>query len=90
MIYKLQLSNKENILIDEEEYTKFKNNIDANFIQLKKGIVNPSFVVSITVDPEATAQENKYIENQKLQEEVVAPMDFTHEDIQKLKEALTE
>lgn len=63
MIYKLQLSNKESIQITQEEYEKFKRNIDNNFIEFKGGLVNPSFVVSITIDYEASAQDKKYTQD---------------------------
>ena len=60
-IYKLTLSNKESLLIDEIELQKFENNVDKNFIKLKNGIINPSFVVSITLDKESTYEVNKEI-----------------------------
>ena len=83
MIYKLQLSNKESIQIDQEEYNKVKENISANFIELKRGIINPSFVVSIIPDYEATAQENKYkVDIDKL----TAPISITKEQIKELKQ----
>ena len=88
MIYKLQLSNKELISISQEEYDKFKNNISANFVELNNRIVNPSFVVSVTPDYEATSQENNRIENEKLVERISAPMDFTQDDVQGLKNIL--
>lgn len=69
MIYKIQLSTKESINISKEEYDKFKTNLDKNFIEFKEGIINPSFVVSVTIDHEATRDENKkrqMLENTKL------------------------
>lgn len=60
MIYTLQLSTKETIQITEEEKLKFENNLDKNFIKIGAAIINPSFVVSITVDREATRQNNLY------------------------------
>lgn len=59
MIYKLQLSTKESISINEKELEKFRQNVGANFIELENGIINPSFVVSITADWEATRAETK-------------------------------
>lgn len=64
MIYKLQLSTKEYITITEEEKQKFENNLDKNFIKLGDRIINPSFVVSIVVDKEATREAQR--ENVKL------------------------
>lgn len=61
MIYKLQLSTKESINISEEEFKKFKENINSNFIEFKEGIVNPSFVVCAVIDWEATREERKYL-----------------------------
>lgn len=88
MIYKLQLSNKETISITQVEYDKFKNNISANFVELNNRIVNPSFVVSVTPDYEATSQENNQIANEDLKERLNAPMDFELDDIKKLKASL--
>lgn len=46
--YIIQLSNKTNIEIDQEDFDKFaKNSASGNFIKLKRGLVNPSFVVAI-------------------------------------------
>jgi len=58
MIYKLQLSTKEEIILSELEYVKFKENISANFIEFERGIVNPSFVVSIIIDEELTKKDS--------------------------------
>lgn len=57
MIYTLNLSSKETLRITEEEKKKFESNLDKNFIKIGDSIINPSFVVSITVDREATKQE---------------------------------
>lgn len=64
-IFKIELSNKREILIDEEDLNKFKANLDKSFIQLKKGIVNPSFVVCITRDKEASREASKTLEYEK-------------------------
>lgn len=85
MIYKLQLSNKESISITEQEYEKFKNNVNSNFIEFKEGLVNPSFVVSITIDYEATAQEQKYITTQETIEMVSAPIQLTVEEVKQFR-----
>lgn len=59
MIYKLHLSNsKDTLRLTEDEYKKFKDNIGLSFIEFSEGIVNPSFVVSITIDREGTREEN--------------------------------
>ncbi len=88
MIYKMQLSNKENISISQQEYDKFKDNISANFVELNNRIVNPSFVVSVTPDYEATSQENGKIANEELKERLNAPMEFELDDVKKLRESL--
>jgi len=88
MIYKMQLSNKETISISQQEYDKFKDNISANFVELNNRIVNPSFVISVTPDYEATAQENGKVANEKLKDQLNAPMDFELDDVKKLKESL--
>lgn len=73
MIYKLNLSNKGTIHITEEELTKFKENIGANFIEFSEGIVNPSFVVSITKDVEASREAYRKLENNRLRFELAEP-----------------
>lgn len=48
MNYIIQLSNKTEIEIDEADFEKFtQNSASGSLIKLKRGIVNPSFVVSI-------------------------------------------
>lgn len=89
MIYKLQLSNKETVSISQEEYDKFKSNISANFVELNNRIINPSFVISVTPDYEATAQENSKVANERLVEKLIAPMDFTSDDVAGLKNILS-
>lgn len=46
--YIIQLSNKTDVEIDQDDFDKFATNSSSgNFIKLKRGLVNPSFVVSI-------------------------------------------
>lgn len=48
MNYIIQLSNKTNIEIDQSDFEKIKReSVTGNFIQVKKGIVNPSFIIAI-------------------------------------------
>lgn len=48
MNYLIQLSNKTEIEIDEADFKKLtENSSSGNLIRLKRGIVNPSFIVSI-------------------------------------------
>lgn len=48
MNYIIQLSNKTNIEIDQDDFEKIKReSATGNFIQVKKGIVNPSFIIAI-------------------------------------------
>lgn len=47
--YKISLSNKLDVEIDEEDFTKLKANIESGkLIQLKQAVINPSFIVGIT------------------------------------------
>lgn len=46
-IYELIMSKGEKIKIDEEDLQKVKENISANLIRVKQGIINPSFMVMI-------------------------------------------
>ena len=48
MMYKVSMSNKESVVINEENYTKLINNVDKNFVLLGNELVNPSFIVSVT------------------------------------------
>lgn len=41
------MSKGEKIKIDEEDLVKIKENISANLIRVKQGIINPSFMVMI-------------------------------------------
>lgn len=47
MIYMINMSKGKDIKIDEEDLQKLKDNIKAPLIQLKQGIINPSFMISI-------------------------------------------
>lgn len=88
MIYKLRLSTKETISIDDSDYEKFKKNVGSNFIEFRSGIINPSFVVSITPDIEASREEAQQLKNKETLAIANAPMDFTKEDTQGLRKAL--
>ena len=48
MIYKIHMSRGDDIKIDEEDLAKLKENIAEKLIALKQGIINPSFMISIT------------------------------------------
>ena len=42
------MSSKDKIIVDEDDFKKLEQNLGTgNLIRLKKGIVNPSFIVSI-------------------------------------------
>lgn len=46
--YKIEMSTRSTIVIDENDFAKLtQNSATGNLIKLKKGIVNPSFIVSI-------------------------------------------
>lgn len=47
MIYEVIMSKGEKIKIDEEDLVKIKENLSANLIRVKQGIINPSFMVMI-------------------------------------------
>lgn len=52
MIYKVNMSKGSFIHIDDEDLEKIKVNIKAPLVQVKQGIINPSFMISIVPDPE--------------------------------------
>ena len=60
MIYEIHMSKGQNIKIDEEDLKKIKDNISENLIIIKQGIINPSFMVSIT-----PTKEKDFIEKPK-------------------------
>lgn len=46
--FKISMSTKDKIIIDEQDFVKLEGSMGTgNLIKLKKGIVNPSFIVSI-------------------------------------------
>lgn len=47
------MSKGEKIKIDEEDLVKIKENLSANLIKVKQGIINPSFMVMIVPTNEA-------------------------------------
>lgn len=53
MIYEVIMSKGEKIKIDEEDLVKIKENLSANLIRVKQGIINPSFMVMIVPTNEA-------------------------------------
>jgi hypothetical protein len=65
MIYLLNMSKGKDIKIDEDDLQKLKDNIKAPLIQLKQGIINPSFMISITPTDEPdviTKPQIEYVE----------------------------
>ena len=47
----VSLSDREEIKIDQEELKKVESALESgNFVKVKQGIINPSFVVNITLD----------------------------------------
>lgn len=52
-IYEVIMSKGEKIKIDEEDLVKIKENLSANLIRVKQGIINPSFMVMIVPTNEA-------------------------------------
>ena len=65
-IYSIELSNKKSFRVRSQD----KNNIlkaQGNFIELKTGeIINKSFIISITVDLEATCFKFNLVKNLKM------------------------
>src|SRR3990167_2326326 len=58
--YRISMSSKDKIVVDEDDFAKLEQNLGTgNLIRLKKGIVNPSFIVSIypITQQEALAEE---------------------------------
>ena len=47
MMYKIILNNKNEIIIDDEDYKKFEQNITSTFVRLKQAVINPSYVIAI-------------------------------------------
>jgi len=47
MIYEIQMSKGPSIKIDEDDLVKIKKNIGESLIQIKQGIINPSFMIAI-------------------------------------------
>jgi hypothetical protein len=46
--YKIILSSKNEVLIDEEDYNKFLQvSGTGNFVKVKQAVINPSFVIAI-------------------------------------------
>ena len=46
--YKICLSNKESVVIDQADYTKLVNGMSTgSFVQLKNAVINPSFISHI-------------------------------------------
>lgn len=64
MIYELSLSNGAKLQITEKDLQKIRNNIAEKFIEVETGIINPSFIVSISIDLEATKKENLELSKQ--------------------------
>lgn len=80
MIYELSLSNNKTLQISERDLLKIKSNIAEKFIEVEFGIVNPSFIVSIRIDEEATKKEN--LELSKTVKEIdFNQMDFIRENL---------
>ena len=48
MIYIVNMSKGKDIRIDEEDLVKIEGNLSASLIRIKQGIINPSFMISIT------------------------------------------
>ena len=58
MIYKLQLSNKGEFEIDEEDYQNVLKSVGSgNLAKIKQAIINPSFIVAII--PQRETKEKK-------------------------------
>ena len=58
--YEITLSSKDRITIDEDDYRKFIETGDkSRLIQLKKAVINPSFIVTIIPISQSKALENE-------------------------------
>lgn len=62
MIYEVIMSKGEKIKIDEEDLAKIRINLSASLIQVKQGIINPSFMVMIVPTNEADVVSKPIIE----------------------------
>jgi hypothetical protein len=47
-IYLINMSKGKDIRIDDEDLVKIEGNLSASLIRIKQGIINPSFMISIT------------------------------------------
>lgn len=59
MIYEVHLSKGNKVKIDEDDLNKIKENLSSNFIQVKMGIINPSFIISIIPIEETDSYQEK-------------------------------
>jgi len=62
MIYEIQMSKGPSIKIDEDDLVKIKENIGESLIQIKQGIINPSFMIAIIPTDEEETRVKKLIE----------------------------
>lgn len=62
MIYQIEMSKGPPIKIDEEDLAKIKANIGESLIAIKQGIINPSFMISITPTTEAEFTTQRKVE----------------------------
>lgn len=85
MIYEIHMSKGQNIKIDDEDLKKIKDNISAPLIGIKQGIINPSFMVSIT----PTKEKEFIIKPKIIVENGVAKM-IGEEKVAKLADDMTD
>jgi len=62
MIYKIVMSKGEEVKIDEDDLVKIKANIGESLIQIKQGIINPSFMIAIIPTDEQETRVKDLIE----------------------------
>ena len=60
--FKVILSNKQEIIIDEDDYRKVAMGMNSGaFIKVKKAIINPSFIQNITPISQQEALQGEYV-----------------------------
>ncbi len=47
-MYKISLSNKEDVYVKEEQYKSILESMNNNFVLIGEELINPSFIISIT------------------------------------------
>lgn len=70
--YQIILTKGDPIIIDQIDYKKLVENLSESFVKMKKGVVNPSFIVSIypisekrALEGETVPREDGYLDEER-------------------------